>query len=88
MESSRPGIPYEPRRPPAAAIPGALRQTELAVETMKASDRFEDLVVLCLQDFDPTLRATGGPGDRQRDAVTGALFLTEETVLTISLERM
>jgi hypothetical protein len=54
---------------------------------MRDSDRFEDLVVLCLQDFDPTLRPTGGPGDRQRDAVTGALFLDEETVLTISLER-
>ena len=87
MELSLLDIPFEPERPPAAAIPDALRQTELALVTMKASDRFEDLVVLCLQDLDPTLRPTGGSGDRQRDAVAGALFLAGETVLTISLER-
>ena len=86
MDSSLTNIPFEPPRPPAAAIPGAVRQTEHALETMKDSNRFEDLVVLCLQDLDPTLRPTGGPGDRQRDAVTGALFLNEKTVLTISLD--
>jgi hypothetical protein len=85
--SSPPDIPFEPSRPPAAAIPGALRQTELALEKMNAPDRFEDLVVLCLQDYDRTLRPTGGSGDRQRDAVTGGLFLTEDMVLTISLQR-
>jgi hypothetical protein len=53
---------------------------------MKDPNRFEDLVVLCLQDLDRTLRPTGGSGDRQRDAVTGGLFLDAETVLTISLD--
>jgi len=76
----------EPERPPAAAIPGALEATEHALTEMTDAARFEPLALICLQDLDPSLRPTGGPGDRQRDAVGGPLFEDEKSVMTISLE--
>jgi len=79
-----PGL--EPQRPPAAAIPGALEATEHALTEMTDAVRFERLALICLQDLDPSLRPTGGPGDRQRDAVGGRLFEDERLVMTISLE--
>ncbi|MBS1870176.1 MAG: ATP-binding protein [Actinobacteria bacterium] len=50
--------------------------------------RFEDLVVLALQGLEPSLRPTGGAGDRQRDAVAGS-FRTDDDrlVVTASLQR-
>ena len=76
----------EPERPPAAAIPRALEATEHALTEMTDAARFEPLALICLQDLDPSLRPTGGPGDRQRDAVGGPLFEDEKSVMTISLE--
>lgn len=76
----------EPERPPAAALPGALEATEHALTEMTDAARFEPLALICLQDLDPSLRPTGGPGDRQRDAVGGPLFEDEKSVMTISLE--
>jgi hypothetical protein len=57
----------QPELPPAADIPGALAATENALERMTDPHRFEDLVTLALQGLIPSLRATGGSGDRQRD---------------------
>lgn len=76
----------EPARPPAAAIPGEPEATEHALTQMTDAARFEALALICLQDLDPSLRPTGGPGDRQRDAVGGSLFEDEKSVMTISLE--
>jgi len=70
----------EPQRPPAAAISGALEATEHALTEMTDAVRFEPLALICLQDLDPSLRPTGGPGDRQRDAVGGSLFEDEKSV--------
>jgi len=77
---------WGPPRPPAAAISGGLEATEHALTQMTDAARFEALALICLQDLDPSLRPTGGPGDRQRDAVGGPLFQDKESVMTISLE--
>jgi HEAT repeat protein len=73
---------------PAVTVPGALRATELALESMTDAGRFEDLAVLALQGLEPSLRPTGGPGDRQRDAVAGSLRTDDDRlVMTVSLQR-
>jgi hypothetical protein len=74
--------------PPAATVPGAVRATEVALEGMTDDRRFEDLAVLALQGLEPSLRPTGGAGDRQRDAVAGS-FRTDDDrlVVTASLQR-
>lgn len=77
---------FQPERPSAVVVPGALAATEQALAVMTDAARFEDLALICVQDLDPSLRPTGGPGDRQRDAVGGALFEDEKSVMTVSLE--
>lgn len=64
----------EPARPPVAAIPSELEATEHALMTDAA--RLEDLALICLQDLDPSLRPTSGPGDRQRRRCRRTLFET------------
>jgi hypothetical protein len=74
--------------PPAATVPGALRATEVALEGMTDDRRFEDLAVLALQGLEPSLRPTGGAGDRQRDAVAGSFRTDDDSlVVTASLQR-
>jgi hypothetical protein len=55
---------------------------------MTDAKRFENLAVLCLQEFVPSLRPTGGSGDRQRDAVAGPILAPQEDLaLTASLSQ-
>jgi hypothetical protein len=57
--------------PPAADIPGAIAQTEQALLDLTDADRMEQIAVVCLQEFAPSLRRSGGSGDEQREAVGG-----------------
>src|SRR3954452_25562696 len=74
--------------PPAAEIPGATAQTEQVLLALTDSDRFEEIAVVCLREFAPTLRRSGGSGDEQRDAIGGSLRVDgDELVVTVSLEK-
>ena len=73
---------------PATSIPGAIARTEQAIAALHDSDLLERIAVVCLRDFEPTLRQSGGPGDEQRDGVGGSLKVdSDELVVTASLEK-
>jgi hypothetical protein len=75
-------------RSPAADIPGALEQTQQALLLLRDPGRLEQIAVVCLQQFAPSLRRSGGAGDEQRDAVGGSLVVDgDEVVVTVSLEK-
>ena len=81
-------LPLSPPLPPSADIPGAVATTESALLALTDADRFERIAVACLQEFEPTLRNTGGAGDEQRDGVGGPLRVDgDRLILTVSLEK-
>lgn len=81
-------LPLSPPLPPSADIPGAVATTESALLALTDADRFERIAVACLQEFEPTLRNTGGAGDEQRDGVGGPLRADgDRLILTASLEK-
>ncbi len=81
-------IPELPEEPPAADIPGAIARTKHALLMLTDADAFEEIAIVCLQEFIPSLRRCGGPGDEQRDGVAGSLRADKgETIVTASLRR-
>jgi len=61
MEKSDSGdIPAHAPSPPAADIPGAIAKTEYALVQLGDADKFEQIAVYCLEQFEPSLRQTGG----------------------------
>ena len=87
MTSDTYTTPAKPN-PPAADISGAIAQTQQALMALTDADRMEQIAVVCLQEFAPTLRRSGGSGDQQRDAVGGPLRTDgDDLVVTVSLEK-
>jgi hypothetical protein len=61
--------------------------TITALERLTDHHAFEEAAVRLLQDLDPSLRSTGGPGDRARDAVGGiAGQRGDALIVMVSLE--
>lgn len=81
-------LPASPPSPPCADITGAVAKTEHALLTLTDSERLEKIAVGCLQQFEPTLRNSGGTGDKQRDGIGGPLRADgDRLILTASLEK-
>lgn len=75
-------------KPPAGEIPGAIAQTQAKIAALRDGDLFEEIAVVCLRKFTPSLRRSGGPGDQQRDAVGGSLMVVgDELVVTASVQK-
>jgi hypothetical protein len=69
--------------------PGArhLDSTARALEGLTDSHAFERASVALLQDLDPSLRHTGGSGDRARDGIGGLITGREDSlILMVSLD--
>ena len=87
MNDSLSDVPENAPRPPAAEIPGAIAQTEHALGALTDWRRFERIAIACLQEFEPSLRNTGGSGDQQRDGVGGPLRADDDKlIVTVSVE--
>jgi hypothetical protein len=67
------GDRFFPPAPPGTEIAGALEATAFALERFTDHPRFEQLGLLLLQEIEPSLRGTGGPGDEAQDGVGGPL---------------
>jgi hypothetical protein len=74
--------------PAAGEIPSAIAQTEAKIAALRDSDLFEEIALVCLRKFEPSLRRSGGSGDQQRDAVGGSLMVDgDDLVITASLNK-